>query len=199
MPSIPLDDEQIERYSRQIVLAEIGPLGQAKLAAARVAIAASGAAAERAAAYLAAAGVGTLALAPSMQDLVDPAQPDVTLESLTDEPGVVFDAALVAAGQDTPHAARSFWVSDGRLAEEPPCSACAVAALGPAAPIAAVLAPLRDALLGTIVATEIVKALLGLGVGLRGRVLSYDPQSATFATTQVGGRPDCACSTRPTG
>lgn len=60
-----LDDLQIERYSRQLVLPEIGPRGQATLAAARVTIATTGAAAERVVAYLAAAGVGTLALPPS--------------------------------------------------------------------------------------------------------------------------------------
>ena len=57
-----LHDEQIERYSRQLILAEVGPRGQEKLGAARVAVVGTDVAAERVVAYLAAAGVGTLGL-----------------------------------------------------------------------------------------------------------------------------------------
>ena len=51
-----LDDERIERYSRQLILAEIGPHGQERLLAARVAVVGGDAAAARLIAYLAAAG-----------------------------------------------------------------------------------------------------------------------------------------------
>ena len=37
-----LDDEQIERYSRQLILAEVGPRGQERLGAARVAVVGDG-------------------------------------------------------------------------------------------------------------------------------------------------------------
>ena len=47
-----LSDEQIERYSRQLILAEVGPHGQERLGAARVAGVGEGVAAERVVAYL---------------------------------------------------------------------------------------------------------------------------------------------------
>jgi molybdopterin/thiamine biosynthesis adenylyltransferase len=58
-----LDDEQIERYSRQLILQEVGPRGQERLLAARVAVVGTDAAAERVVAYLAAAGVGAIVAA----------------------------------------------------------------------------------------------------------------------------------------
>ena len=59
---------------------------------------------------------------------------------------------------------------------------------------------LRDALLGTVVATEVVKALLAIGAPLAGRVLAYDPETAAVTSVAATARPDCACasSTSPT-
>src|SRR5574341_303638 len=62
-------DDQITRYSRHILLPEVGGKGQKKIAKARILIVGAGGLGSPAAFYLAAAGVGTLGLIDS--DVVD--------------------------------------------------------------------------------------------------------------------------------
>ena len=64
-----LTDAQIERYSRHIILKEVGGKGQQKLLNGRVLILGAGALGSPAALYLAAAGVGTIGIADA--DVVD--------------------------------------------------------------------------------------------------------------------------------
>ena len=64
-----LTDKQIERYSRHIILKEIGVKGQKKLLNAKVLIIGAGGLGSPAALYLAAAGVGTIGIADA--DVVD--------------------------------------------------------------------------------------------------------------------------------
>ena len=60
-----LNDEQIERYSRQILLPNVGGKGQEKLLRAKVLILGAGGLGSPVAAYLAGAGVGTLGIVDS--------------------------------------------------------------------------------------------------------------------------------------
>jgi molybdopterin/thiamine biosynthesis adenylyltransferase len=62
-------DEQLERYSRHIILKEVGPRGQKKFLESKVLIIGAGGLGAPAAMYLAAAGVGTIGIADA--DVVD--------------------------------------------------------------------------------------------------------------------------------
>ena len=59
------NEEQIARYSRHILLSEIGGKGQEKIASAKVLVVGAGGLGSPCAFYLAAAGVGTLAIVDS--------------------------------------------------------------------------------------------------------------------------------------
>ena len=60
-----LTEQQIERYSRQIILEEVGAAGQKKLLSSKVLIIGAGGLSSPAALYLAAAGVGTIGIIDS--------------------------------------------------------------------------------------------------------------------------------------
>lgn len=59
---MPLTEEQIERYSRHIILQQVGGTGQEKLLSSKVMIIGAGGLGSPAALYLAAAGVGTIGI-----------------------------------------------------------------------------------------------------------------------------------------
>ncbi|OIO40601.1 MAG: adenylyltransferase [Candidatus Omnitrophica bacterium CG1_02_49_10] len=65
MADFAFTDEQIERYSRQMILSEIGGEGQKKISAAKVILIGAGGLGSPCAYYLAAAGVGTLGIVDS--------------------------------------------------------------------------------------------------------------------------------------
>ncbi len=60
-----LREDQIERYSRQIILSDVGGKGQEKLLAAKVLIIGAGGLGSPAALYLASAGIGTIGIVDS--------------------------------------------------------------------------------------------------------------------------------------
>ena len=62
MPKIQFTEEQIRRYSRHIILQEVGGKGQKRLLASKVLIVGAGGLGSPAALYLAAAGIGTIGI-----------------------------------------------------------------------------------------------------------------------------------------
>jgi sulfur-carrier protein adenylyltransferase/sulfurtransferase len=80
-----LDRDEILRYSRHLIMPEVGLEGQRKLKAARVLIVGAGGLGSPAAMYLAAAGVGTLGLVDF--DVVDPTNLQRQLLHGTDDVG----------------------------------------------------------------------------------------------------------------
>jgi molybdopterin/thiamine biosynthesis adenylyltransferase len=66
---VSFSDEQLERYSRHILLKEVGVKGQKRISAGRVLIIGAGGLGSPAAMYLAAAGVGTIGIVDA--DVVD--------------------------------------------------------------------------------------------------------------------------------
>jgi adenylyltransferase/sulfurtransferase len=66
---VELNEQQIERYSRQIILQEVGGVGQEKLLGSKIVIVGAGGLGSPAALYLAAAGIGTVGIVDS--DKVD--------------------------------------------------------------------------------------------------------------------------------
>ncbi len=64
-----LTDDQVEQYSRQIILRELGGIGQLRLLAARVLLLGDGPAVASAATYLVGAGIGSLDVGPARDGL----------------------------------------------------------------------------------------------------------------------------------
>src|SRR2546426_4365446 len=69
LSAMDFTEQQIERYSRHIILPDVGGKGQKKLAAGRVLVIGAGGLGSPAALYLAAAGIGTIGLVDG--DVVD--------------------------------------------------------------------------------------------------------------------------------
>jgi molybdopterin-synthase adenylyltransferase len=91
-------DDEITRYSRHILLAEVGGTGQAKLRAARVLIVGAGGLGSPLALYLAAAGVGTIGMVDD--DVVDLSNLQRQIAHTTDrlgQPKVLSAAVAVRA------------------------------------------------------------------------------------------------------
>jgi molybdopterin/thiamine biosynthesis adenylyltransferase/rhodanese-related sulfurtransferase len=250
-----LGAEQKKRYSRHLLVPEVGEAGQAKLLASKALLIGAGGLGSPAGLYLAAAGVGTIGVVDS--DVVDLSNlqrqvlhttasvgksktesaeatiralnPDVTVvrHDLRLEAGNVMDViapydvildgcdnfstkylvndAAVLTGKTNVYG--SIFRFDGQAStfvpRQGPCYRCLYpeptpAELAPSCDEAGVIGVLPG-VIGLIQATEAIKALLGKGDLLVGRLLTYDALGMTFRQFKVRRDPKCAvCGDSPT-
>jgi sulfur-carrier protein adenylyltransferase/sulfurtransferase len=247
--------EQLTRYSRHLMLPEVGEVGQAKLLAAKVLLLGAGGLGSPTALYLAAAGVGTIGIVDD--DVVDVTNLQrqvlhttaavgrpktesgaATLAALNPDVKVVrhdlrldssnvmdvlapYDVivdgcdnfttkylvndAAVLSGKTNVFG--SIYRFDGQASVftpgKGPCYRCLFpeptpAELAPSCDEAGVLGVLPG-VIGLVQATEAIKAILGVGTPLVGRLLTYDALAMTFKEYRVRRDPRCAlCGDAPT-
>ena len=168
-----LTDAQVERYSRQILLPEVGGRGQARLLAARVAVGGDGPAAAVAVLLLGRAGVGTLVVSERLDPLPETSPDSRLVVGGAASEAVDLDVAVSEPGGGIPFAlepaARPLVLGiqqDGPLAVATlvgrPCRRCWLQALRPeelqtgrpGSGSAATIA------LGALVASEALRVLL---------------------------------------
>lgn len=208
-PTLLLTDVQIDRYSRQIILPEVGGLGQERLLSSRVTLLSELSDLKPPLDYLAGAGIGTIGLdCPAAADEIAPAisaiaefNPEVRV--VPDRAGAVSDGLLmVLAGSDRIIAsARSIDEQAGhrpmifaRLVEpglvavltgRPPCLVCAGASL---------LGPLTRGPLALPVAmvavVETIKCLLDVAPGTS-RLIEFSGYEARPMQLEKSPRPRC--------
>jgi hypothetical protein len=199
-----LTDSQVERYSRQIVLAEVGGRGQERLLAARAAIVGRGEAAAFCATYLAAAGVGRLDL-----DGVDPDAPLATVLALrTRNPDCAIDFApaegadvSIVVGEMVPAGACTsgflVWgaaIADATVAVRFPKGRGCIACLAPLVSLHRAPSP-SGQLLGTVLALLGLRALLDIGRDDPPELLRFAADGPTLTAAPFASRPGCAtCS-----
>ncbi len=243
----PLTGDELDRYSRHVILREIGTGGQARIKSARVLLVGAGGLGSPTGLYLAAAGVGRLGIVdcdavelPNLQRQVafgtrDVGRPkleaagrrlrdlnagiEIVLHEVRLERSNAFDILsdydIVVDGSD--NFATRYLVNDACvLSGKPdvsgsvirfqgqasvfgfgggPCYRCLFpdpppANLVPGCSEAGVLGPLPG-IIGSIMAAETIKIIIGRGDVLSGRVLIYDALLARFHELTVRKDPDC--------
>lgn len=242
----PFTNEEIERYSRNLLLKEIGVKGQKKLKNARVAVVGLGALGSPVVQYLAAAGVGTLVLIDkdkveltnlqrqvlhgtrdvkrpkiaSARDKVRALNPGVKLElvgeAVTTEniletlqgATVVVDATdgfhsryLVsdaAAVLGIPEVFGAFFQTEGLATVFSPNGVLTLRSLWPEPPAPGLVptcaaggafGPLAG-ILGSVMAAEVIKLVLGAPDTLLGRLLLVDAWRMTFRELSIAAAPN---------
>lgn len=201
-----LSDAQIERYSRQIVLPEVGAAGQQRLLATSAVVLGAGALAATAARYLVGAGIGRVSVdQAALADELRQLNPDVALGSepaaraditvAAELPLDALDAAvasrparLIAAGLT----ASGGWLHVATASHG--CGACAARLAGPPAgdPVAAAVAA---SALGALAALAGLTAVLDLDAARTDVWFAFDAASATLVAQPLPRLAGCAAPT----
>lgn len=236
--------DEVERYARHLVLAEVGGQGQQRLKAANVLVVGMGGLGCPAAAYLAAAGVGRLTLLDpdrvslsnlqrqilySAEDVGQPKvevaarrlgelNPHLAVTPLATEL-TTANAAELVAGHDlvldgTDSFTARFAASDacvqcgvglvsgalGRWSGQVgvftarPCYRCLVPEVPPDAETCAAVGVVGalGGVIGSMMALEAIKQIVGAGQTLQGRLLIYEGLAALSRTVRIPADPACA-------
>ncbi len=203
-----LTDAQIERYSRQIILPEVGGRGQARLLAASVALIGDGHAGAAAALYLVAAGIGRVAMDEAHVGLVADLNPDCWVTPVSDgrwDEAIAGSSFVVCANVEDRQRSRihsaggaaarpMLWgYANGALGAMTACAsdqrgglyhACGIdqaRALTRAAPDGSHLTAVTAGLIGTLLATSVLKVIIGMEPFPVGQILQYDGRDGTFS------------------
>jgi adenylyltransferase/sulfurtransferase len=248
-------EDQILRYSRHIILPEVGGDGQKRLLSARVAIVGAGGLGSPVGYYLAAAGVGTIGVIDDDRVELSNLQRQIahntrrlgtlkaesakaTWEALNGDVkviahplrltaanirAVIGDYDIVVDGSDnfpTRYLVNDACVMTGKTLISAavfrfegqvmgiypgagPCYRCLFetpppAGLVPSCQEAGVLGVVPG-VIGTLQATEVIKAILGIGEPLRGRLLIWNALEMSFVTVKVPRNHACpVCGDHPT-
>jgi len=221
---VSFSEEQIERYSRHIILEDVGVKGQNKILESKVLIIGAGGLGSPAALYLAAAGVGTIGIVDndivdltnlqrqvihftpdvgkpkveSAKEKIEKLNPDVEVRTYKDN-----DACVLAK---KPFSHGGILRFDGQTMTYTPgntCYRCVFSGLPPKNAIpncaqAGVLGSIAG-ILGTIQATEALKFIIGRGELLINRLLIFDALDMDFRTITLQRNKSCAiCGENPT-
>src|SRR5215218_5417790 len=215
-----LTPDQRRRYSRHLLIPEVGEEGQRKLLDARVLLVGAGGLGSPAALYLAAAGVGTPKV-ESARIAIEALNPDVNVvkhETRLDQTNVLdifagYDVILDGTDNfatrylindacvllDKPNAHGSIFRFEGQattfIPHQGPCYRCLFPTppppeLAPSCAEAGVLG-LLPGTIGIIQATETAKLILGIGEPLVGRLLTYDALEMEFRELRLTRDPEC--------
>jgi adenylyltransferase/sulfurtransferase len=211
-----LSEQQVERYSRQIILPQVGGRGQQMLLAASVTLYGETEMAESAGRYLAGAGVGRLRLSPSVAAAIDGYNPDCIATMLTAKPAAdLSGGSAVVICADVEEAIGVPVYAASRVAGVPfivgqagamvgwmcvcgsrdvVCYAC-LTRPSEAGNSDAGLGTLTAGLLGSLVAIEALKTVLGLPASSSGRRVLVDALHGEVRVETVKPEPQCpACS-----
>ena len=179
-------DDQLERYSRHLILKEIGVRGQKKLLAARVLVIGAGGLGSPAAMYLAAAGVGTIGIVDD--DVVDLSNLQRQIIHGTGNVGALrFEGQLMTYVPGRGPCYRCIFRDMPAAGEVPSCKEAGV--------LGAVVG-----VIGSMQAVEAVKLILGVGKPLTARLMTFDALAMTCRAVPLPERePDCpVCGEHPT-
>ena len=217
-------NEQLERYSRHIILKEVGVKGQKKLLNAKVLIIGAGGLGAPAALYLAAAGVGTIGIADadevdlsnlqrqvihttadvgklkveSAAETMKAINPDVTVNTYHT---FVDSSNIMDLIKDydfildgTDNFPAKFLINDACVMAEKPFSHAGIIRFQGQLMIGAM-----GGVIGSLQAMEAIKYIIGQGDLLTGRLLTYDALKMTFRTVKLPKNHHCpVCGDDPT-